>query len=408
MSDSTGQVEIFLRTQEKNNMKEIKAFHDAINDMSTMAFKIKADKKIIGYLCSYAPEELIYAAGFHPMRLFSSKSEIVLAENHLQAYCCSLVRGVLEDSLSGRLDFLSGTVFPHTCDSIQRLSDIWRMNTNYNFFADVVLPAKLNTPSARTYMIDVLTKFNNDLEKATGKEITNTVLQESIQIFNLIRKSLSKIYALQSQNPGIIKGTDLYALVKGSMIMDRDKAAELLPVIVKNLEANNLKKAGLKKAGRKTVGHEQKNMIFGHAKRVVLSGSICDSPDIYSAIEEAGAIIVGDDLCTGQRWFEGQIPEDEKPITAIAQRYMDRMACPAKHIALTARGENIVSLAQKNKADGVIFMLLKFCDPHAFDYPYLKEFLDNKGIKNILIEMDDQQQNLGQFSTRIETFVHMI
>ncbi len=374
-------------------MKEIKIFHDAINDIATMASKIKAEKKILGYLCSYAPEELIYAAGFHPMRLFSSKSEIILAENHLQTYCCSLVRGVLEDSLSGRLDFLDGTVFPHTCDSIQRLSDIWRMNTNYSFFADVVLPAKLNTPSARNYMTDVLTRFKNDLEKATGKEITQSDLQASIQTFNLIRKSLSKIYSLQSQNPGIIKGADLYALVKGSMIIDRDKAAKLLPVIADNLETAVL---------------EQKDAPANNAKRIVISGSICDSPDIYSAIEETGAMIVGDDLCTGQRWFEGQILEDEDPIAAIAQRYMDRMTCPAKHAALTARGENIVSLAQKNKADGVIFMLLKFCDPHAFDYPYLKEFLDNKGIKNILIEMDDQQQNLGQFSTRIETFVHMI
>ena len=115
-------------------MQEIKIFHDAIKDIPAMALKIKAaNRKIIGHLCSYTPEEIIYAAGFHPLRLFSSKSDIVLAENHLQAYCCSLVRGVLEDSLSGKLDFIDGTVFPHTCDSIQRLSDIWRLNKKYNF-----------------------------------------------------------------------------------------------------------------------------------------------------------------------------------------------------------------------------------------------------------------------------------
>ena len=31
-------------------------------------------------------------------------------------------------------------------------------------------------------------------------------------------------------------------------------------------------------------------------------------------------------------------------------------------------------------ADGVIFILLKFCDPHAFDYPYIKALLDSAGI----------------------------
>ncbi|MCP4671457.1 MAG: 2-hydroxyacyl-CoA dehydratase, partial [Desulfobacula sp.] len=192
-------------------MQEIQNFHKAIQDTHSLASRIKAkNKKIIGHLCSYTPEEIIHAAGFHPLRLFSSKSDIVLAENHLQAYCCSLVRGVLEDSLAGRLDFLDGTVFPHTCDSIQRLSDIWRMNKKYNFFADVVLPVKLNTQSAKTYMIDVLNKFKNELEAATGKKITNDDLNTSIATFNKIRENLSEIYELQSLQPGIIKGSDLY------------------------------------------------------------------------------------------------------------------------------------------------------------------------------------------------------
>jgi len=372
-----------------DSIEELKIFHDAINDVQNVASTIKQkQKKIIGHLCSYAPEELIHAAGFHPMRLFSSKSDIILAENHLQAYCCSLVRGVLEDSLSGRLDFLDGTLFPHTCDTIQRLSDIWRLNNRYEFFWDVILPVKLNTHSSKTYMIDVLTRFKSDLEKACGHTITDDDLNNSIHTYNQIKKNLKKIYTLQSENPGIIKGTDLYALVKGSMIIDRDTAAKLLKKIAEQL--SQIKKP------------------VKSAKRLIISGSICDSPEVYQAIEDADATIVGDDLCTGQRWFEGEITEDETPLVAIASRYMDRIICPAKHISPTIRGENLVALAKKNKADGVVFMLIKFCDPHAFDYPYLKDYLDKENISNLMIEMDDQQQNLGQLSTRLETFIQMI
>ncbi len=237
-------------------------------------------------------------------------------------------------------------------------------------------------------MVDVLTKFKKDLETAAGKEITNADLQESIKKFNLIKKNLLKIYELQSQKPGIIKGADLYAIVKGSMVMDRDEVANLLPAIVSRLE--------------------KMDAPARSGKRIIISGSICDSPDIYALIEEVGGVIAGDDLCTGQRWFEGQILEDGNPIASIAKRYMDRLICPAKHVSPTARGENIVSLARKNKADGVIFMLLKFCDPHAFDYPWLKDFLEKEGIKTMLIEIDDQQQSSGQLSTRFETFMHMI
>jgi bcr-type benzoyl-CoA reductase subunit C len=368
---------------------KIQPFWDAIESPASAASAV--NRKTIGHLCSYAPEELVHAAGFHPMRLFSSKNDIILAEEHLQAYCCSLVRGVLEDSLAGRLDFLSGALFPHTCDSIQRLSDIWRMKGKYDFFTDVVLPAKLNTQSARTYMVDVLNRLKSELEKAAGQPITNDALNASIRVMNTIREALSTIYARQSRFPGIIKGTDLYALVKGSMIMDRGKAAHLLTGIVKDLE------------------HSAETFTAdSRTRRILISGSICDAPGVYRTIEQSGAVVVGDDLCTGQRWFEGIVEETENPIESIAQRYMDRIACPAKHVSSTFRGEHLVSLAQKHQADGIIFMLLKFCDPHAFDYPYVKEYLDNAGIKSTLVEMDDQQESAGQLSTRIETFIQLL
>jgi len=370
-------------------MKEIDPFHIAIKDPAALAAGIrKKSGKIIGYMCSYAPEELIHAAGFHPMRLFSSKSEISLAENHLQAYCCSLVRGVLEDSLAGRLDYLDGTVFPHTCDSIQRLSDIWRLNTNYGFFADVVMPAKLNTESARAYMTDVLKKFKTDLEKAIGHPITPADLEASICLFNRIRKNLTRIYELKSQSPGIIKGIDLFAIVKGAMIMDREELAQRLEAIVLLLE--------------------KKDPPPSSAKRIIISGSICDMVDIYSLIEASGGTVVADDLCTGNRWFEGLIPMDIDPLEALTARYADRAICPAKHSGNTVRGESLLALAKTHRADGVIFALLKFCDPHAFDYPYMKDFLDKATIKSLHLELDDQQQGQGQLSTRLETFMHMI
>jgi bcr-type benzoyl-CoA reductase subunit C len=370
-------------------MKEFAPFHTAIQDPAALAADIRAKSgKIIGYMCSYAPEELIYAAGFHPMRLFSSQSDISLSETHLQAYCCSLVRGVLEDSLAGRLNYLDGTVFPHSCDSIQRLSDIWRLNTNYGFFADVLMPAKLNTESARAYMTDVLKQFKTDLEKAIGHPITPADLEASIRLFNRIRKSLALIYELKSKVPALIKGADLFAIVKGAMIMDRQVLAQRLEAIVLLLE--------------------KKDPPPASAKRIILSGSVCDMIDMYSLVEASGGTVVADDLCTGNRWFEGMIPEGIDPLEALTARYADRAICPAKHAGNTIRGENLVALVKKHRADGVIFALLKFCDPHAFDYPYMKQFLDTAAIKSLHLELDDQQQGQGQLSTRLETFVHMI
>jgi len=56
----------------------------------------------------------------------------------------------------------------------------------------------------------------------------------------------------------------------------------------------------------------------------------------------------------------------------------------------------------------VIFIMLKFCDPHAFDYPYLRDMLTAEGIPSTLFEIEDQQSAAGQFRTRCEAFIEMI
>ena len=182
----------------------------------------------MGTVCSYAPEELIYAAGALPVRLFGSDSGIHRADLHLQSYCCSLVRGILEEALSGRLDLLDGMVFPHTCDSIQRLSDVWRLNLVKSFHADVVLPVKLSTPSARQYLFDVLKKFKTDLERGLNQEITEAGLIRAVKIYNAIRAQMTRLYQLRCENPQIINGQDFHTIIRAAMIMERETFLEAL------------------------------------------------------------------------------------------------------------------------------------------------------------------------------------
>ena len=373
-------------------MKELMPFYQAVEDPAAIARSI-TDKKIIGTLCSYAPEELIYAAGCHPMRLFSSGGEIRLAQNHLQTYCCSVVRGVLEDSLDGHLDFLHGAVFPHTCDSMQRLSDIWRLKGQYPFFADVILPAKMNTPSAHAYMAAVMARFKNDLEACAGITITRQALAGAVQVYNRIRSSLCAIYDCKSKYPACLTNRDIHALVKGSMLMDRQQAADLLEKVVRRLTAADL---------------DPEYPRNRETRRLILSGSVCDMPALYDLFQDSGAAVVGDDLCTGSRWFAGLIDVDNDPLDAVTRRYARRMVCPAKHQGLHTRAEALVEKAQRLKADGVVFVLIKFCDPHAFDYPYIKDFLDDAGIRSLVLEVDDSQDTPGQVTTRIETFIQML
>lgn len=371
-------------------MKNLELFTKIAENPYDYARKVKKEsgKKIVGYFCSYAPEEIIYAAGALPFRIFGRGGNS-LADAHFQAYSCSLIRGALHDALSGGLDFLDGTVFPHTCDSIQRLSDIWRINVKTGFHIDAVLPVKLDTKSSKEYMADVLRKFTRDIEKELGVEISEDSLRASAKKFNRIRGLLAKIYRIKSENPALIGSGNLHAIIRASMVMDRDRLLEELSVYAGSLDEG---KAAVKPAG----------------KRVVLAGGVCNLPDIYSIIESSGGTVVGDDFCTGSRYFEGEISLKGDIVESIAERYIKRINCPAKHSGLLTRGEHIVNIARKNGAKGVIFLFLKFCDPHSFDYPYIKNMLDTEGIPSMLFEIEEQLPSEGQFKTRCEAFLEML
>jgi benzoyl-CoA reductase subunit C len=345
--------------------------------------------KVVGTLCSYAPEELILAGGALAYRIVGGSGRISKAAGHLQSYSCSLVRGALEDALAGELDFLDGIVFPHTCDTIQRLSDIWRLNAKTGFHLDVLLPAKLNTDSARVYMTSVLADAKTKLETLLDTTIGDAELKGSIETYNGIRAAMQRLYFLLSEHPDIIAGSDMHTIVRASMVMDRGEFLIRLTQLLKGLEA-------------------QTTVKQTSVKRVFLSGGVCNLPDLYGLIASTGGAVVGDDLCTGSRGLTGLIDTDLDPLSAISQRYARRAICPSKHAGITRRGEELVRQVKAAGARGVIFIFLKFCDPHAFDYPYLKAMLAEEGIASLLLELEEQSLSQGQLATRCEAFMEML
>lgn len=345
---------------------------------------------VVGYFCSYTPEEIVHAAGALPVRIFGAGDNFTRADAHLQAYSCSLVRGGLEEALTGKLGFLDGTVFPHTCDSIQRLSDIWRLNAGIPLHLDLVLPVKLNTDSAKEYMRGVMKKFRRDLEKGLGITISDEALAASISLYNKIRAAFMELYALRSTHAGLIEGSRMLEMIRCSMAMDREDFLEALTAFLEEMKA-------------KAKGFTEKK-----PKRILLAGGICNHPDFYTVIEGAGGAVVYDDLCTGSRLYTGSIGTTGDPVEAVAARYLERVVCPAKHSDPTSRGENLVRLAREHKAQGVIFLFLKFCDPQCFDYPYLREYIESAGIPSMLMEVEENVPSEGQLRTRFETFIDML
>ena len=351
-------------------------------------YKKTLKKPIIGYFCTYTPEEMIHAANCVPYRIMGRKKQVEFADRHLQSYSCSLVRTGLDMALAGDLDFLDGTVFPHTCDSIQRLSDIWRINAGFLYHADIVLPVKLHTESARTYIIEELSAFRASLEEFTGEKITDDALWESIRTYNLMRDNLNRLHEIKRKNPGIVRSTLADDCVQAAMYMPVEEHNRLMADILRDLEGKD----------------DPYDPI-----RVAVVGNMCVFPEIYDSIESAGGSVSGDDMCTGYRYYFLNVDEKKgDPIEALADRIVRRPLCAAKHSLDFDRGKFLSTIIDNTDARGVIFLLVKFCDPHSFDYPHLKNAAEKKGIPHMLIEMEMDNPSLGQIKTRIEAFIEML
>jgi len=344
-------------------------------------------KKILGYFCTYTPEEMIHAAGILPVRILGDSLDISLADLHLPNFACSFVRSSLDAGLKGKYDFLDGAVFPQSCDSIQVLSNVWQLKFPDKFCSSVIVPANMNAAGSLCYFVNELKRFKEDLESLIKREISESDLQESIELYNRNRKLLEELYAIRRESSAI-NASDLLAVLISGMLLPKAEHTDLIAQLLSYLRSASSQASDKPK--------------------IVLTGNVCGSPDIIKLIESAGITVVDDALCIGSRYFRGQIDEGIDPIEAIAQRYLRKVHCPCKYSSDFDYSKYLFSLVSNSKAQAVIFLQIKFCDPHLFDYSYLARKLKSNGIPHLLIEYEQQSSSLNQIKTRLEAFSEML
>lgn len=359
--------------------------------------KAESQKKVFGYFCTYFPAELIHATGMLSIRILGDKRKLLYTEAHMPSFGCSFIRAALELGLNGTLDYLDGVIFSHTCDSHRVLSDVWRQIFKNQFIANIIFPVKLNNPHSYQFLVKELKSFKSRLEEYLGISIEEDKLWESIQIYEKNRELLKAVYLWRGENPGILRGSDILNMVISSMVIPKEEHNKLLEELISALKENKV-------SPRETEA----------LARVVLAGNICAFPDIINVIEDSNALVVDDNLCTGSRYFlnGANSPQDihqgGDPLAYIARKYLAKSPCPIKYDSEFSREQSLLDMVKKSKADGVVFLLLRLCDPYSFDYPLLKKALDKEGYPSLVIEYDQQTGSFQQIRTRVEAFVEMV
>ncbi len=347
----------------------------------------RTGKKIFGYFCSYTPEELLHAAGIHPVRLFGGTEDITQAETLIQSFVCPFVRGVLDTALKGGFDYLDGIVHAYTCDATCGLFGIWQRNIKTDFTYMFAPPYFLSAGSLR-YHVRELNKLKEAIEKFMGAQISDESLSKSIDVYNRRRSVLKRLCALRAANPTPISGSDVLEVVLAGSLMPPEDYSDMVEALIAEI--------------LRPVGCGQ------DAHRAYVSGSELHDPEILKVIEEAGATIVGDDLCTGARSFFDLVEPGGDPVEALARRYIARTPCPSR-LPVKRRLEFILEGMRECRAESLIFVIQKFCDPHLAEQPLLSEALKEAGIPNMVIETEHRVgPGRGQIRTRVQGFLEML
>jgi benzoyl-CoA reductase subunit C len=368
-------------------MKEMfKEFCDARHEYAR-EWKKKTGGKVMGYFCTYVPEEMLYAAGVLPVRILGSHEPQDLTEPHIFGMYCPFCRDCLAQGLKGRFDYLDGIMIAQSCLHIRQAYTSWDLHIPVEYSYFLPMPHHVQSKRAVPYLAGELQDFKKSLEGWLGRKITDADIDKGIDTMNKNRTLLRQLYEMRKQEQPPITGLEAMYAVVSSQMTDKNEHSRVLEDTLKSLKG---------KKADKPIGN-----------RLMIIGSEDDDTNFINMVESLGATFVVDDHCTGSRYIWEDVVRNGDRLTAIAERYVNRVPCPTKDWPARKRVPHIMKLAKDYKVEGAIIIQQKFCDPHELDIPAIKKALEESKIPTLFLEFDVTVP-IGQFKVRVEAFLEML
>lgn len=343
----------------------------------------------MGCLCTYVPEEILFAAGVLPVRIMGTHrvEDLMITERHIYRLFCPLCRDCLAQGLKGRYDYLDGIVTAHGCIHIRHTFDSWRRHIPNSYCYYIYTPLLSEGKGARSTLKRELIKFKDSVEEWTGNSVSEGALDRAIEIYNTNRSLMRKVYELRKKDIPSISGTEAMEIVMASQVMDKEEHNLLLEQLLKEMAQ---------------IGGK-----YDSRARVMLAGQT-DDVELVRIIESFGFTVVIDDLCFGTRYFWNDVPTQDDRLLALATRYLDKPPCPLRDLQVERRRpSHIMSLALKYRAQSVILVRPAFCDPHGYDMPSIEEFLQQNNMPCLRLDTDVTTP-VEQFRTRLEAHLEIV
>jgi benzoyl-CoA reductase/2-hydroxyglutaryl-CoA dehydratase subunit BcrC/BadD/HgdB len=375
-------------------MEKIKEAANTLYNSHVKQWK-ESGKAVIGYPCTFVPEEVIHAAGMLPYRLRGiGTTSLSIGDTYFGPVICSFPKCVLQLAGQESYHFLDGVIITNGCDSMRRLDECWRkagedfagiLPGYFHYFG---VPHKTASYSFEWFEEETR-EFIRSLENHFNLKVTDRALKNSIKLYNTSRKLLQQIDDLRSGTDVRISGEDALAVVLAGPAMPREEYTALL----KNL-AEDLEKAPPLGEGM---------------KRLMLVGSANDDLDFVRLIEDSGALVVADSMCFGSRSYADLTDEKGDPVAALSRRYLSHSLCPRMFGYYRERFSLILDKARKARVDGVILQNIRFCDLHGSENGIFERDLEAQGIPCMRMEREyGPLVETGRIRMRIDAFMERI
>jgi len=351
------------------------------------------DCRVIGYFPVYAPAEIIHAAGMLPAALNGGgdRLDIQHADARFGSFICSIVKTTMEMGMRDYLKSFDGILFSSICDSARNLCFVMKRNFPDIYIDFLHLPHNPSSTASVDFLASEYRRLIQELERIGGKPVTEAGLRRAIELYNHNRQLIRDLYTFRVQKPYLLRAWESYVLVR---------AGNFMPVE----EHNSLLEESLQQLPQRS-GKPRDSI------RIVVEGAFCEQAplDLIKLVEDAGCYVVDDDFVIGQSWFVEDVPLDGDPVHALAESYVNRAVYSSvRHDFRAPRWEGLADKVKSSRADAVLFLIAKFCEPALFDYVLFKKKLEEISVPHLLLEFEEKQFTFDRVRTEVETFVESL
>ncbi|MFH1137414.1 MAG: double-cubane-cluster-containing anaerobic reductase [Pseudomonadota bacterium] len=354
--------------------------------------------KVVGSYCVFVPEEIVRAAGATLVGLcsgadFASEEvEAILPRN-----TCALIKSSFGFKLGRVCPYLESAdmiVGENTCDGKKKSYESLGGLVSNLYVMD--LP-QMKTAAGRDLQKAEYVRFIKAMEELTGNQITVESLRKGIGIVNDKRAALHRLYKLRAADPAPLSGLDALLINQVSFYDDPVRFTDSVHKICDELEERVKNGTGVAPAG---------------TPRVLISGCPMAVPNwkLPWLVESAGAVIVGEESCVGERGTRNLTPVSGASVEELLEGVVDRyfqVDC-AIFTPNPDRTRHIEEMARAYRASGVIHYSLNFCQPYLIEAGPAAKALQARGIPTLTLETDYSAADAEQLKTRIQAFLEML